>query len=625
MNDTLLSTALLGGGGSAAGLWLISDRSWAPRNILRLPPGHSVYAVDVDVEAGLIAAGTRSGRIVLIPWSGDDGGDEPSDPRSLYQGAPVLSVCLLGRSRLAAADAAGRCLLWPLGGDPPVPLILAGNGKPVCSLVRLSEDRLAGLSAGGKLLVWDLAASELADAVDVPAPPAKLALVRMTHWPAHEVLAFPARGGGLVLVDPASMATHVVEAHEDSFYAVISEGEQLHTMGTRDGLWKTWEGLPCTLQRQRQCPEGVVSAQGVEGADSTLLIVREDGSAAVFAGGTDGLELLQRLPGDSFRVAAGPSWAARAAWRRRQRELQAGQLRSEIVASIESGDLEGTDPLFGRLKALGFLALSLALRARCAETRGDILSELRVRRLLAGMLDHDDPRAAYSLKRFAELLIATWQLPPARRIYAELQAAGAVEEVPNWLTCAADVLSAEGWIAAPAMPLMPLIEAADVMERPFRGRWLLESSPPIVFPEANTSARAVAAKYEQVKAERELGGMPRAREENVWWVSPRQVHRASVVVFPPTDDQSPGLQMPAIRVLRRDLQCVVLPCVLFDAGWPNQDDPLAAHNGHNRALRRALVGRPGAEHAASWPRKLQQTVKLALRRLRTEALAPRPE
>lgn len=139
------------------------------------------------------------------------------------------------------------------------------------------------------------------------------------------------------------------------------------------------------------------------------------------------------------------------------------------------------------------------------------------------------------------------------------------------------------------------------------------------------SASAVAAKYEQVKAERDPTGMPRGREENVWWVSPQEVCRASVVLFPPTEEPSPGLLTPAIRVLRRDLQCVLLPCVLFDAGWPNQEGPPAAHTRHNRALRRALDGCPGAEDAASWPGKLQQTVKLAIRRLGTQSLAPRPE
>ena len=106
---------LMGSGGAEPGLYRVGGG--APVECLAgLPAGHSAYAIDVDVDEGRIAVGSRRGRIDLLSWSEGSGA---SVTHTLAQGAPILSLCLLSRSRLASADAAGRCLLWCATRSPP--------------------------------------------------------------------------------------------------------------------------------------------------------------------------------------------------------------------------------------------------------------------------------------------------------------------------------------------------------------------------------------------------------------------------------------------------------------------------------------------------------------------------
>ena len=53
--------AFLGSGGSVPGVWAIDEETAGLRQVLELPEGHSVYALDFDSASATLAAGCRGG------------------------------------------------------------------------------------------------------------------------------------------------------------------------------------------------------------------------------------------------------------------------------------------------------------------------------------------------------------------------------------------------------------------------------------------------------------------------------------------------------------------------------------------------------------------------------------
>ena len=84
-------TLLIGTGGSNPGLWMMPAESHSAEPLLKLPPGHSVYALDIDAEGDRFAIGDRAGNIQVFSWPGMSAVAVPEMLFHLTQGAPVLS------------------------------------------------------------------------------------------------------------------------------------------------------------------------------------------------------------------------------------------------------------------------------------------------------------------------------------------------------------------------------------------------------------------------------------------------------------------------------------------------------------------------------------------------------
>ncbi|MGB2987959.1 MAG: hypothetical protein WBE26_18985, partial [Phycisphaerae bacterium] len=195
----LISCALLGGGRAQPGLWILRPGDGEPTLIANLELGQSVYAIDVDPDAGLIVLGTRSGSIKILPVREASAGPGQQDHVTLPQNAPLLAVCFAGKDRVVGADAAGRCLLWnPLDrSNGATPLEVKGGA--VCSVLPLTQDSVIGLSIDGKLLIWDMLTGTLSRVIDAHKPCKKHALVRLHYWAARNAVVYPANGGGLAV------------------------------------------------------------------------------------------------------------------------------------------------------------------------------------------------------------------------------------------------------------------------------------------------------------------------------------------------------------------------------------------------------------------------------------------
>jgi len=606
-------TLLIGTGGSKPGLWTMRPDCRSAGPLLALPPGHSVYALDVDPEGERFAVGDRAGNIQVLSWPGISAAAAPEKLFHLTQGAPVLSVCLAGESMLASSDTQVRCFLWHPMQDEDHPVSLEGDGSPICSLTRLDEDRLAGLSAGGSLLIWDTHRKRRLECLAGPRPLRKLGFVKLAHWSDHDAVVYPTEEGLLAVVTLSTLNLQTHEAHTGPIYACIGNNEKLHTLGEQDGRIKTWiwSDSGCKMIQSGSAPRGVVSGELLDDTPGKLLLINGEGEAAVYGLDGESLQLCHRLEGNHFRVAAGPASPARRAVEKRRRIAICQNLRDDAFERINTGRTEGLEDLYSQITESGFEPVAVGLRAHQAYMQDDIIEELRSRhRLLEIMpeLDRD------SLHRHASLLVKTWCIPEAKKLFDQIQATDPSNS--DWLDKTAKALRAKAWVVEPYHPIPFLIEAAIAVDRPLVGRWVVDTSPPIPFPDESLEAETLVNQFEQVTAKDHIENLPRADAQSTWWISEGSVRKLDIVLFTdPSKRNKVGFSW-AVQIVKGDLSCNIVPTVLFDTG-PRPTDRSSGE--HNRFMLSVYENGAGRDGSCSWPRKLFQTVTHTIRRLRTRA------
>ena len=609
---------LIGAGGPRPGLWTVSAEGGDALPVAELPAGHSVYAVDVDPEAGLVAAGTREGRIDLLSWSDTF---EPSQVQSLVQGAPVLSVCALEESRLASSDTAGRCLLWQPMEDPNHPVPLEVDGGVICSLLSLGEGTLIGLSSQGKLLLWDVTEGRTMRTLVGPIPPKKHSQVRLSYWPAHDAIVYPTRAGQLAVCQLDGSEVQTCEAHAGDFYVTIVDGDCLHTVGRQDGICKSWRDLAGSAHEESRAPMGVVSGELLTTRPGRVVLVNEEGQAAVHELGPDHLRVIHHLAGDHYRVVAGPPSQVREALALRERQTRAEELKSTILASIRSGRGEDLDPLYGEMVALGFEAMSWGLRARQACHEEDLVGELNARHEIAALFPSADGDSAPLMQPYASILEKTWQIEESQHVYESIAAIGVDAAAPEWLKNAAAILGGEDWVIEPDVPLPVVVQSATVVDRWFLGRWALDAARSVTLPEGNIDAARLVDKYRLVRSEDGRGGLPDATAQVLWWIARGSCHQVEAVVFDACDDDRGTGARLLIRVVADGLPVVLTPTIVLAVDAPGDGTSAADHNEqvertYERISREGLI--------TPWLREVQSVMTVALRRLRTEAMSPWP-
>lgn len=615
---SLASMLFLGTGGQHPGVWAVGSDAGPPECLSELTPGHSVYAIDMDTENGLVAFGDRAGRIELWQWPPRADTSAPAPIRALLQGGPVLSVCLLEGSRLASTDSMGRCLLWPPLCGSEVPESLTCDGGRLCSLLRLPDGQMLGLSSGGGLFVWDVLGRRLLHAIKSPRPPAKLALVRPRFWPAKHAIVYPAEGGGLVSYDLHTRKLKVASAHSREWYTLLVEGDRLYTIGRSDGTLRVWDGLGKRASFQGRAPRGVIAGEVLAQIPERYLLVSETGEAGIYELAGDALQLCRRLDGHGYRTVAGPEAQIREAVRQSQRVARAANLKEQILARIEAGTMEGVEALYQELVGLGFEALSLGLRAREAARRGDIVGELRVRYRLARLLPSGSRRGVASIGRYAELLVQTWRLAEAEAVCARLPAGDGNPATQNWLEMAAEILRGKEWVVEADLPLPVLIESATAVEAPFVGCWVIDVADSIPFRRGGLSARILAAKYEEVREQDKREGLPTAELRSLCWVSRKTARQTEAVLFnSPCGGDGVRVRL-AIEVQDYGIPKVLVPSLLMEVCAEHEGGSVAEHNG--RAL---LVCAQAceSEQIDPWIQEVYRLVHVALSRLHTKAVS----
>lgn len=607
---------LLGAGGSAPGIRFFDSDAGKTTRIVDLPVGHSPYGFDIDLEQSLLAFGTRAGRIGIISYPPPTA---PDGYLSFLQGAPVLAVCLLANGTLAASDTAGRCLLFRTGDPRGLRDTMDCGRHCICSLLRLPDGNLAGLATDGALLIWDPASRDLVHVADGPKPPRLHALVRMAYWARHGCIVYPVTGGHVAFYSPGQPDVSTMSAHQGEFYVMMPTPDGLYTVGSEDRLLRIWHQLDGAPAAQYSVPSGTIAGASVVTDHMRLVLIGSDGAAGIYQLTADRLEFLQRLEGNAYRTAAGPSYEAVDACNHRHRLANARQLALQIEQNMEQGQTQCLDSLHSQLVELGYSWTSLELRAQMAQRQKDPLAELRAWHQLAQTMPADVQKASPFLRQYARVLEATWQLQEAACVYRNASQAAALPDDLAWLTKTVGVLGGQDWIVNADVPISVVAEAATILNKSLVGRWKLTTKHPIVFPEGGLPATSVAAKYDQVRTERGRPSLPCATVRSLWWICRENTQQVDTILFGSDHIDTSHLEL-AVQVLPDRRQTVLAPSILLRILPPTPANDIPSHNTRAAAIADTDRYMPEGD---SWMEDVAKMLVESVRRLHTLAVRSR--
>jgi len=607
-----MSKLILGTGGSTPTVMSICSNDIEAVNIVAMEKGNSVYAIDTDKS--LIAIGTRCGNIEVLNIS-EDGTTESFDAvATIFQGEPILSVCLGSDNQLLSSDTAGRCLLWQFISNPDKPQMLeAGDGR-ICSLLRIADDTVVGLSDSGKLLFWDITTAKLTRTVDCPGPYGKLALVHLRHWLEQNALVYPAADGELISCSLKDYTIRVFKAHQGTFYAVIVGDKHIYTIGAEDGLMKRWCSFEGALQQSYNVPKDIVAAGLLDDPEDRFVLIDSAGEAAVFTVESDRLNMDKHLNGEPFRVITGPSPIQKCVTKHQHRIEKAAELRIVIEDKITNNQLEGIDKLYLQLTDLGFECVSLALKARQAAGQKNIADEFNARHQLASILPEDDPKALPYWRLYMNILKETWHFAEAAQIYKTVMPT-VNENNLRRLNDKVGILATDNWIIETAVPIHQLIKIATIMKRPLVGRWVLGSMHNMPLPASGFSSQMLADIYERIRVKNKLENLPSAMAGNLYWISQNPTIQAETVVFDDTSIPDRPRLCRAIRIYADRETAFFTPVVFFDSGKYSTNQSYKEHN-HNLSLCYEQI--TNQKLSDRWPETIFRVVNSAIRQITTD-------
>ena len=625
-SEPLTCRAFLGSGGNSPHLAGCDDARNAPRTLLNLPAGHSVYALDVDWVSRQIVAGTRRGALFLANCDDATTADEPSRHTRLVQGAALLAVCLVGRNMLVSSDTSGRCLFWQYrdGDDSTMSArTLPAADTPICALMKVTDDRVVGLSIEGQLIVWSIPDGEIVKTVRGLKPPGKQALVNLVPWPARNALVYPGHDGRLVVFDLITDEVTANQAHMGPFYMSAVWGDRLVTAGTRDGMLKVWRPGSSEQVRQYEIPRGVVNGAVVCDDTGQLILVFQDGHAAVYELANNGVHLRRTLDDRDCRVAVSPTPLHRKEFAKQARYATAQRLSNEIRQAIDHNETACVESNLVKLTDLGFGQLALGLQTRLAVSQKDLVAELKARRRLAGLLPSDDRRSARSLRAYAAVLERSWRLVEACEAYETLNghygddpvATGEQSATLARLKRCASAMAEHRSVFEPDIALTDAIAAATAIRKPFVGRWLIRTLRAIPVGRGQITAQAIASRYELVRSAAQNSDLPHAEAQELLWISRNDVRAVDTVcVGDALSETDHGLQL-ALQVRHNGIQTIVLPALLF-----NVVERRSFHPQHNEQAMQAAQQLAHGALTDAWQRQVLRCLLAALSRLQNQAM-----
>ena len=572
MLGSLAENILLCKGGNNPGVEAYGVISGQRRKILSLASGRSVYAI--GTSNGTIAAGTNAGDIYWIMQHEPEQTDVGFRVQQVANDAPVLAISFVETSTIAVTDTSGQCLLRRLKKDAPTKELPTG-GRIICALFQLDRRHLAGLAINGELLIWDWLRTDLVCVVHAPAPPEDLlALIRPVYWPATGVWVWPSRGGAIVFYSRQRNEMRAVCRHTGEVYAMVVCNEQLLTVGI-DGCIRSWcpgAGEPVD---PFEGPHGIISATSWQQDETAMLLLIDDsGEAGIYSWTDSGVDLINSLAGEDYRIAVGPDMEIFKLAVQQQKTIRVKELVTQINGKIARRGWSELDDCYKQLNKLGYPHVTLALRGQEARCKNDLAAELKNYNELIGVIPHEHLGSESSLAKCAELLESVWQLPKACGLYRELADRysgnkGYTEAVQR-LSDHINIIRTGRYVIELDIPLLSLIESATVLGERLKGRYLIEAMHPV-------RCGVVLCADEFIKEYAHLcqgkAQMPTAEEMELRWLSNKNKdERITTVVFRNEDlDRFNHIEL-GMKFLSTQLQTVLVPVTLLNADKDRKEE-----------------------------------------------------
>lgn len=611
----VIDRIFLGCGGTRPGVMAIQDNIDHTEWFAELMTSESVYALDMNIEARLLAFGTRAGKIYVKQLSDDGHNDNRATCQEWFQGAPVLSVCWLDYALLCSSDSSGQCLLWTTTA-PERPKSLETNGCVICALTRTHHGELVGLASEGYLLFWSIPQGDLVRCMEGPRPASKLGLVNLRYWPRHDVLLYPTEDGHLCGYQLGATEVHCIKAHQGAFYVVIPAERSLITVGKEDGLIKIWHDLNKGPVSEMEVlwSRGFIAGWAMEPEAQSVLLIDEEGDAGVFDLTETSAQLTGQLMENGFRAVAGMSPDELARCRRASDEAKARKVITQATELIGQGRPEQLDGIAGNLESLGFTRSAFGIRAHRARLQNDPLGELEIRRQLAQIMDGDNDASRNTMKRYAFLLEQFWQLPYAWSVYHKLDTEINDHNRNQWLEKAAKVVTDESHIIESDIPLSDSIRAANLLDTVFSGTWVLAGSKTMTLPPEVSTVEDFLDKYELLRQEPGHEAAPTATSRTVWWISRKNIKEPILIEFESDPSSGQSHIESALRFDHCGTMSTLTPVLLLKVDGTTQ-----SVQEHNQEVLHLLeqMERDGFTNTERWD--LQRLVTLTVRRLWTES------
>jgi len=401
----------LGRAGDRPGLTMLDLDRMQFEEVLSLPPAHSVYALDVNVDTGILAAGTRGGRLYCMACCGSRKVGDVETYRHCR--GQLLAVCVLDESLVCSTDSTGQCLIWLIHGNDS-PASLSTGGKTVCSLTMIGDDELMGLATDGCVLFWSVPDRTLTKCIKGPRPARKYALVNAIHWSEREILFYPTDNGSLAVWDMRTMESASLPAHKGDCYVVFRFGDHVVSVGANDRMCLTWDMESRTSLRSVSLPwpNSLIAGVPLDRGDQTMMLIDVEGTVLTYDIDSNSIDFIQGCQDGCYRSLVSTACVGMEVSSSTVDEDQrARQLLAQAQEMIERSEFDVVEDVCAELYELGYTRAALGLEARVAMLQKDLLKELGYRYRLYELLELQDHLPWEGSDRYLRLLEQFWMIP----------------------------------------------------------------------------------------------------------------------------------------------------------------------------------------------------------------------
>lgn len=605
IKDRLFSTVFTGTGGSKPGLvW-----TGAADELKGLSLDSSIYAGDVDIQNQRIAVSTKNGGVYVLSAAVDD-----KDGLSLemagrfFCSANITSLCFAGGDTLVIADSAAGVVLWDMKDPSGVGKKLPSTADVICSLCRVDDNIIAGLSIEGRLFSWDTNTGDIIGYTGCKMPDAAVIPPKLIYWKDQNALVWPAKDGYLAScrLDSLRMAIH--PAHLRRFSAVFVDDGDIVTIGAYDRKALRWSDIGQSELICRDCPEGIIdgAVDPVSFSSKKYRLIDGLGKAMIYSFENNTAKKILQLPGCGYRsvIAAGRYDSNRFI------ESKNNATVTNLMAEAQNAILTcvSVDGYCEKLKKMGFERLSLGLKAKAARADNDVISELAAYQELACMLDKDDRRSFSYLAGYIEILIKLWQSETARELIYGIGFNIFDKEKYLDLIHTVSFQKQRSRLAVSSCELPTLIEACNITETKFTGRWLLDSPKPLILSERGVTVAALTEKYNRLRESRNLVDLPKADEHKFLKVYDGGVAGCiETAVFDGPGGKSPALYY-AVAIEDNGCFDTIVPMSILEAASDDKETDIELHNERMLKFHENIIE---SQRHINWPGEMGRLITIA--------------